>query len=153
MTDKQIPYLSEWTEIWRVIDMAYEQLLRHFNVSANTYCVLLLLLNRPEGVEPAKIAEAVLIKRQMVALILNDLDARGWIIRRELKTDHRRKNISLTSAGREFIENMEQVIWDANLHAIREMSDEDQAKYLALSKTFYESFRTNIDSITKQGNN
>ncbi len=146
MTDT--PYLDEWTEIWRIIDTAYERLLRHFNVSANTYCVLLLLLERPEGMEPAKIADAVLIKRQMVALILNDLESRSWITRRALKTDHRRKNISLTPAGKTFIEHMEQVITEANQYGIRNMSAEDQAKYLALSKTFHESFREEINRIT-----
>lgn len=153
MAEKKTSYLHEWTEIWRSVDLAYDKLLRHFNVSANTYCVLSLLLRKPDGVGPAQIAETVLIKRQMVALILNDLESKGWIIRQELKTDHRRKHIFLTDTGKKFIRNMDKVMMDANLQGIRKMSGEDQEKFLALAKVFLQSFQREISRITGLGEN
>ncbi|MBS1368943.1 MAG: MarR family transcriptional regulator [Lentisphaeria bacterium] len=147
MEDKRIENIGEWADIWRQCDVAYTQLMRHFNVSANTYCVLELLLNNPDGVSPAEIADAAIIKRQMVALILNDLENRGWIIRKELKTDHRRKKIFLTKAGKEQASGIVRITNGVALQGIKIMKEDEQAQFLALARRFACSLQQEIDRV------
>ncbi len=148
MKEEPAKYLDEWAELWRSIDLSYSRLMKHFNVSANTYCVLSLLLFRPEGVEPAEIADAVVIKRQMVAQILNDLENRGWIVREGLKTDHRRKKILLTEAGQKFAGEVVDTSGEVGLRGVRLMSGEEQAQFLALTRRYCEFLKQEVDSLT-----
>ncbi len=148
MSEKTFKYLDEWTELWRTIDTTYTRLMRHFNISGNTYCVLSLLLNRPEGVEPAEIADIVIIKRQMVALILNDLESRGWIVRKPQKTDHRRKSILLTKAGKKFAENLIKTSLEVSLHGLKVMTEEEQEHFFALSTRYCELIGQEVDRLT-----
>ncbi len=150
MNEKQIKYLDDWTELWRKVDLAYTQLVKHFNISGNTYCVLHLLLSKPEGVEPAEIADIVIITRQMVALILNDLEKRGWIIRTGLKTDHRRKKITLTQTGKEFAEKVVNTSQEAELRGFEVMSEEEQALFFSLGSRYCEFLQKEVDRITSQ---
>lgn len=152
MKEKTVQNIGDWTDVWRQCDVAYSQLMRHFNVSPNTYFVLELLLTNPDGVSPAEIADAVIIKRQMVALILNDLEKRGWIIRKELKTDHRRKKIFLTKAGKKYASTITQITDAATWRSIKTMSKDEQAQFLALAKLFSRSLQQEVDRVINKKN-
>ena len=89
--DQSLKYLDEWTELWRLTDTLYDRQLKRWGLSLNAYFVLRLLLDTPEGVEPAVIADKVSILRQSVTVLLNDFEKRNMIVRKESKADHRRK--------------------------------------------------------------
>lgn len=151
MNEKPVQYLDEWSELWRAIDVAYTQLMKYYNLSANTYCVLTLLLSKPEGVEPAEIADIVIIKRQMVTLILNDLDNKGWITRQGLKTDLRRKKIFLTEAGRKFAEEVINTVEEVGLRGVKMMSEEEQKQFFSLGRHFCDFLQHEVNRVIGQG--
>ena len=61
--------------------------------------VVLLALCAEDDMEPAQIADRVLIPRQTVTSILDKLEAGGFVVRTDHPTDRRRKVIRLTEAG------------------------------------------------------
>lgn len=84
---QSLKYLNEWTELWRLTDTLYDRQLKRWGLSLNAYFVLCLLLDTPEGVEPAVIADKVSILRQSVTVLLNDFEKRKLIVRKESKED------------------------------------------------------------------
>ena len=61
--------------------------------------VVLLALCADDDMEPAQIADRVLIPRQTITSILDKLEAGGFVLRTDHPTDRRRKVIRLTEAG------------------------------------------------------
>ena len=61
--------------------------------------VVLLALCSGDDMEPAQIAEQVLIPRQTITSILDKLEQSGLVVRTDHPTDRRRKVIRLTEAG------------------------------------------------------
>ena len=61
--------------------------------------VVLLALCAEDDMEPAQIADRVLIPRQTITSILDKLETGGFVIRTDHPTDRRRKVIRLTEAG------------------------------------------------------
>ena len=105
-------YQKRWMELWRLTDNVYTMYLRRWELSLNEYLVLESLREFPKGMQPAQLAERVSIQRQLVTIILNKLEERGFILRRESRTDHRRKIIRLNPAGRVFAEEV-CVLWSS----------------------------------------
>jgi DNA-binding MarR family transcriptional regulator len=61
--------------------------------------VVLLALCSGDNMEPAQIAEQVLIPRQTITSILDKLEKAGLVVRTDHPTDRRRKVIRLTQEG------------------------------------------------------
>ena len=61
--------------------------------------VVLLALCSGDDMEPAQIADQVLIPRQTITSILDKLEKAGLVVRTDHPTDRRRKVIRLTQAG------------------------------------------------------
>ena len=61
--------------------------------------VVLLALCAEDDMEPAQIADRVLIPRQTITSILDKLEIGGFVIRTDHPSDRRRKVIRLTEAG------------------------------------------------------
>ena len=61
--------------------------------------VVLLALCAEDDMEPAQIADRVLIPRQTITSILDKLEAGGFVVRTDHPTDRRRKVIRLTEVG------------------------------------------------------
>ena len=134
-------YLEAWLELWRQTDTAYCRLLRRWNLSLNAYLVLELLYQRPEGVEPAEIADTISILRQSVTVILRDFENAGMIIRRESKEDHRRKKILLSAQGRQKADEIVGTVSGIELEALSRMSSEEQKQVVELSARYCRLFR------------
>ena len=72
--------------------------LERYDIGAPQVVVLLTLCARDE-MEPAQIADEVLIPRQTITSILDKLEKAGLVVRTEHPTDRRRKVIRLTQSG------------------------------------------------------
>ena len=72
-------YQKRWMELWRLTDNVYTMYLRRWELSLNEYLVLESLREFPKGMQPAQLAERVSIQRQLVTIILNKLEERGFI--------------------------------------------------------------------------
>ena len=114
----------------------------------NAYFVLRLLLDTPEGMEPAVIADKVSILRQAVTVLLNDFEKRKLIVRKESKEDHRRKKILFTPCGRKFAEKVCKEITEIELEAIAGIPLELQHATLEMARTFYQRFKAITENRT-----
>lgn len=129
-------HLDEYLELWHITDAAYCKLLKRWNLSLNALWVIDLLFHRPEGVEPAVIAESTHMLRQAVTVVLNDLEERGCLYREPNLTDRRRKRIRLTPAGHKFCGEVLEAVNRIELSCIAEMNDEEQQQLIRLSRRF-----------------
>lgn len=130
-------YQKRWMELWRLTDNVYTMYLRRWELSLNEYLVLESLREFPKGMQPAQLAERVCIQRQLVTIILNKLEERGFILRRESRTDHRRKIIRLNPAGRVFAEEVCGSVEQLDLHGLEVLSDSEREKLLEYTERFY----------------
>ena len=110
--NKEKELLRRWMALWAEIDKTYIGFLKRWDLSLNAYWVIEYLHNHPQGAEPAELADRINVMRQLITIILNDLEKRGFLLRRESELDHRRRIIRLSPDGelfaREVCDAMEQ---------------------------------------------
>lgn len=98
----------EQIEAWRALARAYtavlrrqEQALAGRELDISEYDVLVTLAQGPpEGLRPSELAERVLLTRSGMTRLIDRLEERGSIERRECPSDHRGQLVALTPAGR-----------------------------------------------------
>src|SRR4029077_582649 len=74
------------------------------------------------GVSPQELEKALLVDANGVVLLLNELEAAGFSVRRRDASDRRRHLVELTAAGRVAVEHAEkarEALADASLTALR----------------------------------
>ncbi len=132
-------------DLWGKFDRVYFRILQKWNLSYNTYLVLEELLTRPEGWEPAALADRLSIPRQTMTFLLDSLEREGRLDRMAHPADRRRKLAALTAAGREFATNVSVEVSRREYEAMRTLSESEQEELLALYDRlrigFEESFR------------
>ncbi len=77
--------LKNCWEIDKQINKYYLDVLKQWGLTSNSFLALDSLLNRPEGMEPAQLADEIGVQRQLVTAILNDFEKHGFILRKENK--------------------------------------------------------------------
>lgn len=79
----------------------HELLFEPYGVSLSEFRTLLYLSERPEGIEPSKIADDLLLLRQNMTHIVDELERRGLVERVPHPRDRRRICVRLLEKGRE----------------------------------------------------
>ena len=95
--------------------LVYEKLGK-YELNQSLVVVLLAILRNKNGLEPAQISADVLIPRQTMTAILDNLERLGYIARFDHPSDRRRKIVRLTDAGTK----KGQEIWNG----LREMEEQ-----------------------------
>ena len=149
-TSNSVSRLEGVFEAWRSCDNAYAQLVKQWGLSLNTVWALEYLIARPEGVEPAVLADDTHMLRQTITVVLNDLEERGYLQRLFHSTDRRRKIIHLTAAGKAFAQRVLQDISDAEQEAAAALTDEEQQRLLDYSRRFSQEFARKVNAITSR---
>ena len=144
--EKSRELLRQWMNILSDTENVYTAFLKRFHVNKNTFFALDHLNSNPEGEEPAVLAERLGLTRQMMTIGLNDLDERGFIIRRERKDDHRRKTILLSKKGKTFADEICRASENFDLTALAGFSDEEFCGMLDFSKRFYEKIKAQLEN-------
>lgn len=144
LTPKQC--LNHFLELLRMTDLAYMKLLKRWNLSLNATWALEYMVEHPEGVEPAVLAESTRMLRQTVTVVLNDLEERGVIRREPHRTDRRRKLIKLTKEGKIFAADVLSHIEQIELRSIVKMTPAERNNLVRLTTLFYEGIRQGDDN-------
>ncbi len=147
--EKSRELLRQWMKILSDTENVYTAFLKRFHVSKNTFFALDYLNSNPEGEEPAVLAERLGLTRQMMTIVLNDLDERGFIIRRERKDDHRRKTILLSKKGKTFADEVCRASENFDLTALAGFSDEEFCGMLDFSTRFYEKIKAQLEYVVE----
>ena len=128
--------LRRWMALWVEIDKAYIGFLKQWNLSLNAYWVIEYLLLHPQGAEPAELADSINVMRQLITIILNDLEKRGFLLRYESKQDHRKRIIQLSSQGMEFAREVCSAMEAIDLNSLSEFTAEEQQQMVEYSARF-----------------
>jgi len=95
----QLKRLRELSDLWRRYDQVYSDWAQMHGVSTNAMTLIEEMYVRPEGVEPAEIADYLGIPRQTMTTTLDGLEKRGFLGRFPHSTDRRRKVVRFTEEG------------------------------------------------------
>lgn len=132
-------FIKEFMEIDKRINQFYQDKFKQWGLTTNAYLALDLLQNRPEGIEPAQLADELGIQRQLVTLIINDFDKRGFILKKENKTDHRRKQILLNKKGTRFVKEVIDQVMETDSRALMPFTDSELSLMLDFHQRYYDN--------------
>lgn len=135
--EKERARLKRWLEFWRKTDGVYSAFLKRWDLSLNAYFVLNELYRGDVVAEPARLAERVNVQRQLVTIVLRAFERRGFISLRENKTDHRRRTIRLTAAGRAFAKEVCGAVDRLDLCGLSVFSERERAALLDHAERFF----------------
>ncbi len=105
----------------------------------NGYLALKYLLENPDGVEPAQLADELTVQRQLVTWIINDFQSRGLIIKKENKTDHRRKLILFSKKGQRFAQEVHDYIQEMDCRTMSTFSKAEMELMIDFHRRFYDN--------------
>ena len=132
----QQKWLKSCFSAWKQTDTAYSKLARSRNLSLNMVWVFECLAEHPEGMEPAVLAKETNMLRQVMTVVLNDLENQGLTTREFHPTDRRKKVIRLTPAGEQICREILDAIAQSELEALSELDEEDQRRLFELTTRF-----------------
>lgn len=145
MSDATQQNLMKLNELWRLMNNAYGRMFKRLNVSQNSYLIMDILYNNPEGIEPAVIADTLSLLRPAVAAMLKDMERKNLIIRKAQKKDLRRKHIILTDTGRELAGKVIEAVTAVELDALSHMTLKEQQILITASERFYRTVKDAAD--------
>ncbi|MCE5202364.1 MAG: MarR family transcriptional regulator [Synergistaceae bacterium] len=132
ITDAQIQKLLRLSDLWRRYDQVYSEWAQKHGVSTNVMTLIEEMHIRPDGVEPAEIADYLGIPRQTMTTTLDWLEKRGLLGRFPHVTDRRRKVIRFTPEGEVLAGNLVDELHKWELEAL---STIDEAECKAAFRT------------------
>lgn len=136
----EVPY-------WRRINEAFTLFLRQWNLSVNAYAVLVNVYESGEGIEPARLADLLGVKRQLVAIILNDFDRRGFIVRHSNNRDRRRRTVRFTRDGAAFADRVCHAVTDLQRRAEAALLPEEMERFRSYSARYEAAIRGIVDAL------
>ncbi len=139
--EKSRELLRQWMKVLDSTEKIYDRFIKRFHLNKNAFFALDYLNSHSEGEEPAGLAGALGVTRQMMTIVLNDLDGRGFILRRERQDDHRRKTILLTKSGKATADEVCRALEDFDIAALSGFPDEEIHNMLAFSTRFHERLK------------
>lgn len=139
-------FLRRWMTLWLQTTESYVVFLKKWNLSLNTYWVLEYLFRNPQGAEPTVLADALGVMRQLITIILNDLEKRGCILRKESKDDHRRRIIMLSKRGQAFACEVCDAMDELDLQSLSAFSEEERNLMLEHSQRFCDALKAATNS-------
>lgn len=141
---KNLKLVLELSDIWRRYDQVYSRWAERHGLSTNAMSLIEELHIRPEGMEPAALADYLGIPRQTMTSTLDGLEAKGVIERSAHPTDRRRKLIKLTPEGRSAADALVEEMHKWVMGAMSSVPPEDGARALALARLFCQQLETTL---------
>ena len=140
--NKEEELLRRWMALWVEIDKTYIGFLKRWELSLNAFWVIEYLRNHPQGAEPAELADRINVMRQLTTIILNDLEKRGFLLRRESAQDHRRRIIQLLPRGEEFAAEVCDAMEQFDLESLSAFTPKEQERMVEDSRRFCNALKS-----------
>lgn len=139
--DREIIQLRRWMALWVEIDRVYIGYLKQWDLSLNAFWLLEYLYSHPQGAEPTELADEINVMRQLVTIILNDFEKRGFILRKESKLDHRKRIIQLSKRGLTFAKTVCESMYRVDLTSFSALSPEERDLVVAHAQHFCDALK------------
>lgn len=127
----------------------FNALLEDFDIPYQTYRVLALLLDYPDGIEPSKIAGIFSILRQTVTNIADAMEKCGYIERVRSESDRRSIRLRLLPAGVEATKAMNEEIISYHKRVMTNFSDSELEAYFKFRKKLMEKLDDELEKTLK----
>lgn len=144
MEDKNLALLMELSDIWRRYDQVYSRWAENHGLSTNAMSLVEELHMRPEGIEPAVVADYLGVPRQTMTSTLDALERRGIIERNAHPTDRRRKVIKLTQEGAMVADRLINELYGWEMEAISAIPECDRGLALAAVRLFCKRLESTV---------
>ena len=96
------------------------------------------LLEKKSEVLPSEISSASNSSTARIAVLLGQLEQKGYITREVSKTDRRKIQVSLTDAGRKRAQQEKEEMHAYLEHIFTEMGEDDTEEFLRTAKKFFD---------------
>lgn len=106
------------------------------------------LHNKPEGIEPAAVADYLGVPRQTMTSTLDTLEARGIIERHSHPTDRRRKLIRLTAKGLTETDALIKELYSWEMAALSTLPERERRRTFSAVSRFCKSLESTVSSNT-----
>jgi len=136
ISHKQLEQLLKLSDLWRRYDQVYSEWAQHHGFSTNAMTLIEEMLIRPEGVEPAEIADYLGIARQTMTATLDTLENKGLITRFPHVKDRRRKVVRFTSEGQKTAQKIVEKLHRWELDALSAIDETDRSAAFTTVKHF-----------------
>ena len=134
--DKDIRMLLELSDLWRRYDRAYTCWAQKHGISNSAMTLIEELYMRPEGVEPAEVADYLGIPRQTMTATLDALERKSVVGRFPHEKDRRRKVIRFTPEGKVHAEKLVKELHEWEMKALSPLSRTELARAFKTVKFF-----------------
>ncbi len=136
MGDKDLRILLELSDLWRRYDRVYTCWAQKHGISNSAMTLIEELYMRPEGVEPAEIADYLGIPRQTMTATLDALEKKAVVGRFPHDKDRRRKVIRFTPEGKARAEKLVKELHEWEMKALSPLSRTELARAFKTVKFF-----------------
>ena len=136
MDDKDVRILLELSDLWRRYDRAYTCWAQKHGISNSAMTLIEELYMRPEGVEPAEVADYLGIPRQTMTATLDALERKAVVGRFPHDKDRRRKVIRFTPEGKVRAEKLVNELHEWEMKALSPLSRTELARAFKTVKFF-----------------
>ena len=134
--DKDIRMLLELSDLWRRYDRAYTCWAQKHGISNSAMTLIEELYMRPEGVEPAEVADYLGIPRQTMTATLDALERKSVVGRFPHEKDRRRKVIRFTPEGKIMAEKLVNDLHEWEMKALSSLKETELARAFKTVKLF-----------------
>ena len=134
--DKDIRMLLELSDLWRRYDRAYTCWAQKHGISNSAMTLIEELYMRPEGVEPAEVADYLGIPRQTMTATLDALERKSVVGRFPHEKDRRRKVIRFTPEGEIMAEKLVNDLHEWEMKALSSLKETELARAFKTVKLF-----------------
>ena len=136
MDEKDLRILLELSDLWRRYDRAYTCWAQKHGISNSAMTLIEELYMRPEGVEPAEVADYLGIPRQTMTATLDALERKAVVGRFPHDKDRRRKVIRFTPEGKVHAEKLVKELHEWEMKALSPLSRTELARAFKTVKFF-----------------
>ena len=134
--DKDIRMLLELSDLWRRYDRAYTCWAQKHGISNSAMTLIEELYMRPEGVEPAEVADYLGIPRQTMTATLDALERKSVVGSFPHEKDRRRKVIRFTPEGKIMAEKLVNDLHEWEMKALSSLKETELARAFKTVKLF-----------------
>lgn len=134
--EKEVKILLELSDLWRRYDRVYTCWAQKHGLSNSAMTLVEELYMRPEGVEPAEVADHLGIPRQTMTATLDALERKNIVGRFPHERDRRRKVIRFTNEGRLLAEKLVSDLHEWEMEALSPLSRTELARAFKTVKLF-----------------
>lgn len=135
----------ELIHLHRMIEQLVEENLAEHGISLRLVEIMECIYHHPEGVmTPADLSEEVNLSRSAMTSALDSLEKLGYAIRCPHPSDRRMFDISLTDAGRSFIEGLLPERYAKFIRIMESTSDEERSLLLRTYRKIFNMLKTEL---------